>query len=197
MLRTLSRAGAVISRCVTSRTAKMLVRLCASCRLLMSACPSRMRSNRLCGRILWTVLMSCLLSTYVIFWLQTVFTFTEVIPFQKDLKLFSRNVFIGGELEAYNVNATNFTVDCPAFKKKHTKSQNFVYVAVLTSNKSVHTLGKAVFETWGQEADRIEFYTGNGSSIDVDELPIVKLNSECNFIRFLLHTCTCMPCSCN
>ena len=143
-----------------------------------AVCPLWIFTSCLSRRILCTLLLSCVVTAYVTFWLQTVLTFTEVIPFQKDLKLFTRNVYIDGELEAYNLNITNFTVDCKAFKKKHQKSTNFVYVAVLTSNKSIHTLAKAVYNTWGAEADKIEFFIGNGSTIDSNQLPVVQLNCK-------------------
>ena len=126
--------------------------------------------------LLWTFV------AYVGYILLAVFSYSEVIPFQKDLQLFRRDVFIDGELEAYQQSQTslNYTVDCKAFHRKHTKQEDFVYAAVLTSTRTIETLGRASYDTWGQEPDKINFFVGNAPLCDkCRELPIVQLDGKC------------------
>ena len=125
--------------------------------------------------LLWIFVM------YFGYILLAVHSYSEIIPFQKDLQLFRRNVFIDGELEAYERTQAhlNYSVDCKHFHRKHTKQDDFVYVAVLTSKRTVETLGRAAYDTWGQEPDKIDFFVGNAPLCDkCKDLPVVKLDGK-------------------
>ena len=124
-----------------------------------------------------------LVFSYIGYTLQHIGGYLENIPFQVDLRLQEKDVFIQGELSAYENLHTNYTVDCNALKRRKKKEEDFVYVGVITSQKTVKTLGKAVYNTWGMEVDRIDFYVGNApiSTCECEEckdMSIIKLDGK-------------------
>lgn len=119
---------------------------------------------------------------YVSYSVDTVLSYREHVTFQKDLKLKQTDVFIKGELSRYEKyrKSNNFSVDCKTLKKEKEK-EDFIYAGVITSEKTINTLGRAVHNTWGKEADKMHFYVGNAplTTCECDQcktMPILKLD---------------------